>query len=264
MKIRRDACATNPEYRTMTIIDRNREFEGKTVLVTGAGKGIGHATVQLLCERGARVVAMSRSEDDLALLKKETGCETIAVDLADADAARKAARAAQPVDLLVNNAGIASLQPFLDTTVEDFDHVINVNLRAAMIVAQECARSMIARGTGGAIVNVSSLSANVGFALHTAYCASKGGMDAMTRVMANELGAHGIRVNAVNPAVTMTPMAEKAWSDPAKSGPMLARIPLQRFIQPVEVARTIAYLLSDDSSMVNGVSLLIDGGFQAV
>jgi L-xylulose reductase len=246
----------------MTAIDRSREFAGKTVLVTGAGKGIGHATVQLLTERGARVIALSRSAADLAALKEETGCETIAVDLADANATRKAVRAAQPVDLLVNNAGITELQPFLDTTVEAFDLIMNVNVRAAMIVAQECARNMIERGVGGSIVNVSSLSANVGFALHAAYCASKGGLDAMTRVMANELGPHGIRANTVNPVITMTPMATKVWSEPAKSEPMLARIPLGRFVEPEEVARTIAYLLGDDASMVNGVSLLVDGGFQ--
>jgi L-xylulose reductase len=246
----------------MTAIDRSREFAGKTVLVTGAGKGIGHATVQLLTERGARVIALSRSAADLAALKEETGCETIAVDLADANATREAVRAAQPVDLLVNNAGITELQPFLDTTVEAFDLIMNVNVRAAMIVAQECARNMIERGVGGSIVNVSSLSANVGFALHAAYCASKGGLDAMTRVMANELGPHGIRANTVNPVITMTPMATKVWSEPAKSEPMLARIPLGRFVEPEEVARTIAYLLGDDASMVNGVSLLVDGGFQ--
>jgi L-xylulose reductase len=247
----------------MNHIDRNREFVGKTAIVTGAGKGIGYATVKLLRERGARVIAISRTTDDLISLRDETGCDIVTVDLANATEARAAARDAQPVDLLVNNAGIAELQPFLDTTVESFDRTMNVNVRAAMIIAQECARSMIARGTGGAIVNVSSLSANVGFALHAAYCASKGGLDAMTRVMATELGPHNIRVNAVNPVITLTPMGEKAWSDPAKSGPMLARIPLNRFAQPVEVARTIAYLLGDDSSMVNGVSLLVDGGFQA-
>jgi L-xylulose reductase len=263
MKTRRAVCATSLEREAMTTIDRNREFAGKTVLVTGAGKGIGHATVHLLTQRGARVIALSRSADDLDRLSDETGCETIAVDLSNADATREAVRGAQPVDLLVNNAGLAILQSFLDTTVDAFDQTINVNLRAAMIVAQECARSMIERGVGGSIVNVSSLSANVGFALHASYCASKGGLDAMTRVMANELGAHGIRVNAVNPVVTLTPMGERAWSDPAKSAPMLARIPMNRFVQPDEVARTIAYLLSDDSSMVNGVSLLIDGGFQA-
>src|ERR1700755_299065 len=114
MKTPRDVCATSLEDDTMTAIDRNREFAGKTVLVTGAGKGIGHATVHLLIERGARVIALSRSDADLDALKKETGCEPMAVDLADANATRAAARAAQPVDLLVNNAGIAVLEPFLE------------------------------------------------------------------------------------------------------------------------------------------------------
>jgi NAD(P)-dependent dehydrogenase (short-subunit alcohol dehydrogenase family) len=110
---------------------------------------------------------------------------------------------------------------------------------------------------------VSSLAAQVGLPLHAAYCASKAALDAMSRVMAVELGAHGIRVNTVNPVITLTPMAEQVWSEAAKSAPMLARIPLRRFVQPEEVARTIAYLLGPDSSMVNGVSLAVDGGFQA-
>jgi NAD(P)-dependent dehydrogenase (short-subunit alcohol dehydrogenase family) len=99
--------------------------------------------------------------------------------------------------------------------------------------------------------------------LHGAYCASKAGLDALTRVMAVELGPRGIRVNAVNPTVTLTPMAEKAWSDPEKSSQMLARIPLSRFVQPEEVAQTIAYLLGDEARMINGVSLAVDGGFLA-
>ncbi|ALL68872.1 3-oxoacyl-[acyl-carrier protein] reductase [Paraburkholderia caribensis MBA4] len=247
----------------MSTHDDPRQFDGKTVLVTGAGKGIGRATAQLLAQRGARVIALSRSAADLQTLEDETGCTTLCADLGDAGAARSAAEAAQPVDLLVNCAGIVELQPFLDTSVEAFDTIMAVNVRAAMIVAQQCARSMVGRGVGGSIVNVSSLSATVGLPLHAAYCASKAALDGLTRVMAVELGPHGIRVNTVNPVVTLTPMAEKAWSDPAKSAPMLARIPLKRFAQPLEVARTIAYLLSDESAMVSGVSLAVDGGFQA-
>lgn len=244
-------------------MDRRQEFAGKRVLVTGAGKGIGRATALLLAQRGAQVIALSRSEDDLRSLAAAIGCETHAVDLADAGAARAAAIAAQPIDLLANNAGIARLQSFLETSLEAFDETMAVNVRAAMIVAQVCARNMIERGVGGAIVNVSSLSAHVGFALHSAYCASKAGLDGLTRVMAVELGAQGIRVNSVNPTVTLTPMAEQAWSDPAKSAQMLARIPLNRFVQPEEVAQTIAYLLGDDARMINGVSLAVDGGFLA-
>jgi NAD(P)-dependent dehydrogenase (short-subunit alcohol dehydrogenase family) len=247
----------------MSTHDDSRQFEGKTVLITGAGKGIGRATAQLLAQRGARVIALSRSAADLRTLEDEIGSTTLCVDLGDANAARSAADAAQPVDLLVNCAGIVELQPFLDTSVDAFDTIMAVNVRAAMIVAQQCARSMIGRGVGGSIVNVSSLSATVGLPQHAAYCTSKAALDGLTRVMAVELGPHGIRVNTVNPVVTMTPMAEKAWSDPEKSAPMLARIPLKRFVQPLEVARTIAYLLSDESAMVSGVSLAVDGGFQA-
>jgi NAD(P)-dependent dehydrogenase (short-subunit alcohol dehydrogenase family) len=131
-----------------------------------------------------------------------------------------------------------------------------------MIVAQECARDMIRRRHKGAIVNVSSGASKRGLPDHTAYCASKGALDALTRAMAVELGPHGIRVNAVNPTVTLTPMAVKAWSDPEKSAGMLNRIPLGRFVQPEEVADTILFLLSDRSSMVNGVTLMVDGGFR--
>lgn len=237
---------------------------GKSILVTGAGKGIGLAIATLAAQRGARVVALSRSAEDLAALEKATGCRTIAVDLADAAATRQAARSAMPVDLLVNCAGTTTLKTFVDTSVEDFDHLIAVNTRAPMLVAQEYARACIARGSGGAIVNVSSIAAFSGFADHTAYCASKGALDAMSRVMANELGRHGIRVNCVNPAITLTAMARKAWSDPEKSAPMLKRMPLGRFVEPEEVAEAALYLLSPAAAMINGISLPVDAGFGVV
>jgi L-xylulose reductase len=236
-------------------------FQGKTVLVTGAGKGIGRATVADLISRGASVIALSRTPSDLAELEAEQGCRTIAVDLADAEATRAAVRAALPFDYLVNNAGITALESVLDTTIENFDMVMAVNCRAPLIVAQEYARDRIARGEKGAIVNVSSIASFIGFADHAAYCASKSALDGLTRVMANELGRKGIRVNGVHPVITLTPMAVKAWSDPAKSAPMLNRIPLGRFVEPPEVAFAIAYLLSDDAAMVNGVDLPVDGGF---
>ena len=237
------------------------DFSGKTVLVTGAGKGIGNATAVFLADRGAEIVALSRSAADLESLKARIGCRTRAVDLADAEAARAAAQEAMPVDFLVNCAGTTELDAFVDLPVETFDTLMAVNCRAPMIVSQAYARDRLARGLGGAIVNVSSISSFIGFADHAAYCASKGALDGLTRAMANELGRQGIRVNAVNPVVTLTPMAEKAWSDPAKSGPMLSRIPLGRFVQPDEVSSVIAYLLSDAAAMVNGVCMPVDGGF---
>jgi L-xylulose reductase len=237
---------------------------GKRVLVTGAGKGIGRTTAKLLAERGAEVVALSRSVADLESLAAEIGCETITCDLADLSATRAAAEGAMPIDLLVNNAGTTVLQPFLESTLEDFNHVMTVNAMAPMVVAQVVAADMIARGIKGAIVNVSSNAAFFGLADHAAYCASKGALDGLTRVMAVELGPKGIRVNSVNPTVTLTPMAVKAWSDPAKAGPVQARIPLGRFVEPEEVAEVILFLLSDAAAMVHGVSLPVDGGFKAM
>ncbi len=237
------------------------EFDGERIVVTGATRGIGRATATLLAGRGAKVVAIGRSKHDLDSLAAEIDAEIHAVDLADPEAVRAVARRIQPIDRLVNNAGTTTLESFLDTSVETFQELMAVNVIAAMIFGQETARSMIARGKKGAIVNVSSLSSSIGFADHAAYCASKGALDSLTTVMANELGRQGIRVNAICPTVVLTPMAVKAWSDPAKSDPMLKRIPLGRFFEPAEVAETIAFLLSDKASMVNGVTMPVDGGF---
>lgn len=236
-------------------------FEGKSIIITGAGKGIGRETARLLASRGASIVALSRTQEDLDSLRDEIGGKVIAVDLADADAARAAARQGLPADLLVNCAGINVLQSFVEVTVEAFDLVHAVNTRAAMIVAQEYARARIAAGGGGAIVNVSSISSFIGFDDHASYCASKGAMDGMSRVMANELGRHGIRVNCINPIVTMTELAARAWSDPVKSGPVLSRIPINRFAETADVANVIAFLLSDKASMLNGLAMPVDGGF---
>lgn len=236
-------------------------LQGRSVLVTGAGKGIGRATAVMLAARGASVIALSRSPADLDQLRAEIGCRTVPVDLSDAGATQRAALEALPADLLVNCAGTTELDSVLDVTAETFDAIMAVNCRAPLIVAQHYAKSIVARGAKGAIVNVSSVASTIGLKDHAAYCASKGALDALTRVMAVELGPKGIRVNAVNPVVTLTPMAEKAWSDPSKSEPMLGRIPLGRFVQPDEVASVIAFLLSDEAAMVNGVCLPIDGGF---
>jgi NAD(P)-dependent dehydrogenase (short-subunit alcohol dehydrogenase family) len=238
-----------------------REFEGRTILVTGASKGIGRATAVLLARRGGQVVACGRSGEDLASLAAEIGSRSVEVDLADLEATRAAVRAAGPVDLLVNCAGTTALGPFVELTLETFDHILTVNTKAPLVIAQEYVRARLAAGLPGAIVNVSSDAAFLGVIDHAAYCASKAALDALTRVMANELGKNGIRVNSVNPNITLTDMGRKAWSDPAKSAPRLARIPRGRFLETEEIAEAIVFLLSDRASAITGASLRADGGF---
>lgn len=238
-------------------------FDGKRALITGGGRGIGREIALLLHGLGAKVVVMDRIREDMASLNKDIGCETIEVELTDPADAAKAAKKALPVDLLVNCAGVVTLQPFLETTVDNFDETMNVNVRAMTIVSQVVAGSMVEEKRGGAIVHISSVANTVALQDHTAYCISKAGVDQLTRCMALELGPHGIRTNAVAPVVTMTPLGRKAWSDPERRDAMLEKIPLGRFNEPVDVANVVALLLSDLAAMVNGVVLPVDGGFLA-
>ena len=161
--------------------DETQEFAGRTVLVTGATKEIGRTTAELLARRGASILALGRSIDDLASLKADIGCRPITADLGDLEATRTAVRANLPFDLLVNCAGTTGLQPFVDLTLEAFDRIMTVNAKAPIVVAQEYARDRIAAKRPGSIVNVSSDASFLGVIDHAAYCASKGALDAVSR-----------------------------------------------------------------------------------
>jgi len=240
-------------------------FDGKTALVTGGGKGIGRAIVNALCEQGAtKVYAVSRTLSDLdEICNNYPNARGLQVDLADVEGVTKTLSGIDAPHMVVNNAGIASLESFLDTKASSFDNVMNVNVKAAMITSQICAKKMIEGGISGSIVNVSSMASMVGLKDHTSYCVSKGGIDQLTRVMALELGQHGIRTNCVNPTIVFTAMGRMAWSDPVKNKPMMDRIPLGKFCEEADVVNPILFLLSDEAAMVNGAMIPLEGGFLA-
>ncbi|XP_061232854.1 L-xylulose reductase isoform X1 [Neopsephotus bourkii] len=205
-------------------------FRGRRALVTGAGKGIGRAVAVALSKAGARVTALSRTAADLESLAQECpGIEPLCLDLADWDATEAAVGAAGPFELLVNNAAVAVLQPFLEVTRQALERSFDVNLQAVLHVSQIVARQMIAQGVAGAIVNVSSQASQRALRDHAVYCSTKSALDMLSKVMAMELGPHKIRVNTVNPTVVMTDMGRINWSDPQKSAAMIDRIPLGKF-----------------------------------
>lgn len=242
----------------------SQQFKNKIIIVTGAGKGIGKSVCLEAASRGAKIIALSRTQSDLDVLASEIGATGIQVDLADSAAARAAMKEAGTADYLVNCAGINVIESVLDMSEEGYEAVLGINLRAALICAQEFARARVAAGGGGAIVNVCSIAGHRGFEGHLCYAASKAGLEGASRVMAKELGQHNIRVNAVAPTITLTELAAEAWGDPARSEPMMVRHPVNRFAEVEDVAKSILMLLSDDASMVTGASLPIDGGFLAV
>lgn len=248
-------------------------LEGKWALVTGASRGIGRETALNLGHHGANLILTGRRRpqhppelEDVASQIRAMGrrVEVIFSDLAQAAGVRRLgeqALAIQPhIDVLVNVAGVVFPNTALRQTLKEWDLTMAVNLRAPFFLSQAIAPSMIERG-GGSIIMVSSTAGIVGIPQRAAYAASKGGLIMLTRQLAVEWGRHNVRVNCIAPTVTMTPMAEMAWSDPEKRQSMLTKIPLAHFADPVDTASAVIYLASSAANMINGTVLTIDGGF---
>jgi len=252
--------------------EKRFSLEGKTALVTGATKGIGLETVKVLADAGANIAAVGRDAaglEEASAAVKAAGrkCTAIAADMATADgpvqAAKDALAAFGTIDILVNNAGIALIDSLMDAKIEDWDATMAVNLRAPFLLAREVVPGMI-KQNAGKIVNVSSQAGVVGLDGHGAYCASKGGLNMLTKVMTVEWAKHNIQINTVCPTVILTPMGELVWGQPEKGGPMKAKIPGGRFGKPIEVADAVLFLASSASDMICGHDLLVDGGYTAI
>jgi NAD(P)-dependent dehydrogenase (short-subunit alcohol dehydrogenase family) len=244
----------------MTIMS---DFNGRTVLVTGASGGIGGETVRQLVAAGADVIASGRSEEALQALQAETGARVLPFDLTSEDSVRDALDGLD-VYGVVNCGGFGGeIATPMDTDIDVFDKVITTNTRGALLVTKYTSRSMIRLGRGGAIVNVSSQASLVALRGHISYGSSKAALDNITRVSALELGQYNIRVNGVNPTVVMTPMSAWYWGRDDIQGPFLEQMPLGRWATEPEIAAPIVFLLSDGASMISGVSLAIDGGYTA-
>jgi len=237
------------------------DFNGRTVLVTGASGGIGGATVRQLVAANADVIASGRSAEALRVLAEDTDCRTLAFDLSSEQAVQSALEGR---DLwgVVNCAGFGGeIATPMDSDLAVFDKVMSINTRGALLVTKYASQSMVRLGKGGAIVNVSSQAALVALRGHISYGSSKAALDNITRVSALELGKFGIRVNSVNPTVVMTPMSAGYWGQPEIAGPFLEQMPLGRWATEDEIAAPIVFLLSDAASMITGVTLPIDGGY---
>jgi len=247
-------------------------LDGKTVIVTGGTMGIGEAIVRRFADESARLVVVARDRGRGERLVADVGEDRVrfvagdVTDPATADAAVEAALALGGVDVLVNNAAVDFTSDLLETDDDDVRRVFETNFFGAFWMLQRVARELKRRG-GGSIVNVSSRLASIGVPTMVVYSASKGALLALTRGAAIELAPHNIRVNAVAPGLTATPLYD-AWigeqDDPdAFAARVAATIPQGRVGTPQEVAAAVAYLAADESAHVTGASIPIDGGYTA-
>ncbi len=240
--------------------------ERSIALITGGAQGIGYACAEVIAGNGARIVLADIDGTGVREAAKRLGGDTGAIVCDMGDAAQIAAMFDRigaeigPLSVLVNCAGIAIPCDFLETPLEQFTSVIDVNLTGTFLATQRAAKSMIAAGIAGSIVNMSSVNAQVAIPTIAAYCASKGGVMQLTKASALALAPHGIRVNAVGPGSIDTAMMAAVNEDPEAMRVAMSRTPLKRMGTPREVAEIVAFLASDKASYITGETVYVDGG----
>ena len=248
-------------------------LSGRTALVTGSSRGLGHAMAEGLAQAGAKLVLNGVDAERLkrsaeALRAKGYAVEEAAFDVTDEAAVCEAfARmdaAGIAVDILINNAGIQLRKQLVDLSAAEWDKVLSTNLTSAFLVGREAARRMIARGRGGKIINIGSLTSEAARATVAPYTAAKGGIKMLTRAMAAEWAEHGIQANAIGPGYMATEMNTALIENPSFDAWVKARTPARRWGQPDELAGTAIYLASSASDYVNGQIIYVDGGMLAV
>ncbi|MHB1557799.1 MAG: SDR family NAD(P)-dependent oxidoreductase [Isosphaeraceae bacterium] len=243
---------------------------GKRAVITGSGRGIGRAIATRFAAEGADVVINDLNVQGEALQTlaqvEAHGRKGVLIqaDLAHADQARRLVDEAfaqlGPIDVLVNNAGIEKRSPFVDVREEDYDKVLDINLKGAFFATQAFVRQLVAAGKPGKIIFISSVHEELPFPGFSTYCASKGGMQLLTRDLAVELGPHGITVNAVAPGAIATEINRALLDDRPRVARLLEQIPLGRMGKPEDVGAVAAFLASADADYVTGSTYYVDGG----
>lgn len=241
-------------------------LDGQRALVTGASSGIGQACAVALAEAGAHVTCVARGQDRLDATLREMrqaglAADALALDIGDVAATREAIRALPSLDIVVNSAGLARHSPARETTTEDYDAVMNVNLRAAYFLSAAAAEKMA--GHGGSIIHISSQMGHVGGIDRAVYSASKHGLEGMVKSMAIEWGPENIRINTICPTFIRTPLTAQTFDRPERVAWVNEKIKLGRIGEVEDIMGAVVYLASKASSLVTGTSLLIDGGWTA-
>jgi NAD(P)-dependent dehydrogenase (short-subunit alcohol dehydrogenase family) len=243
-------------------------LDGKRALVTGAGRGIGLTAASALGEAGAHVTLAARTTKEIeeaaaAIRARGQQADALTLDVTDVEAVRRILAAREPYQVLVNNAGMNRPKMLPDVTVDDFDAIMGLNVRAAFFMAQTVALRLIDARLPGSIINVSSQMGHVGAARRTVYCASKHAMEGFTKAMAIELAPHNIRVNSIGPTFLETPMTRPFFENKAFRDEVLSKIKLGRLGQLEDLTGAIVFLASDASSLMTGSALVLDGGWTA-